>query len=128
MLDRKITDDDIEKIKVLLHKHLPLQATNLEAFVYAEKVTKDIFILVDRNGIDIQGVLIAALAKWNGEAIAQIYATICTNGPANGLDILKAWAKERGAKKILAFTRRNPRAFERKFGFKCLSHVIGLEV
>lgn len=120
---------NIPLIVQFLEKHFPGKGSLYEPYLWKAIANPDMFVLVgeDREG-SIWGVLIASYSLWNGQRVAQVHTCVTTRAYKEGLLALQEWAKLKGIPKIIGFTTRNPRLFERKYGFKCLSHVIGLDI
>lgn len=129
-----VTDPQyISQILELAKRALPNQWQGLEPKLYKALNSPDDIILADvENGV-LLGYLLASVIIWTGEKAILIVSCAAEKGriplsmQKEILTRLEEGARSEGIKKILGFTRRNPRAFER-YGFKPISTIIARDV
>jgi len=103
-------------------KEMPLDV--LEKMLLSGINDKDTVIYIDERNGEVRGCIFASKEKWNGEDVAFIqFCSVRPIGEENYicfelLTKVRVWAKDNDIQTLVFTTKRNPRLFERKYGFK----------
>lgn len=129
MITDKFRHEDIPHIISFFQEHLPARALFYEPFLWAAINNPKTLVLqgLEEDG-SLWGCLLANITLWNEETVVNILALASTRSCKTELFLLKEFAHKHGATKIIGISPRNPKAFERIFGFKTLSYVVGLDI
>jgi hypothetical protein len=97
--------------------------------ILIEAMSKDIAkILLAKKDGKMLGFIFAMITEFDGEDVA--FVQTCYISPEaksvgkEMLSIIDKWGKEKKVKDILMITKRNPKAYERKYGFTLESYVM----
>lgn len=94
---------------------------------------KNTAIYIDNHNDDLRGCIYASIERWNGEDVG--FIQLCVVKPIREekyicfelLNKIRLWARLHNLKKLVFNTRRNYKAFERKYGFKLDSYILTKE-
>ena len=91
---------------------------------------KDAVIFISEKADDLNGFILASIEEFNGSDALYIQACVIkpdANEKNIGCELLskiKKWGREQGVSDIYFMTRRNPKAYQRKYHFKYHATVL----
>lgn len=88
------------------------------------------FVMADINDGQMKAFMFATVENLDGQDVCFIQAchSVKDGSVQVMLDKCIAWANEQGLKRIVFLTKRNPEAWERKYKFNEIYHVMAREI
>lgn len=129
MIQDFISLDQVDKITRDANGLIGTDRDVLKNMLLTTLFIEDKFMMVDIEG-EIKAFMFATVEILDGEHVAFIH--ICYSKKSGAVDEmlrhLNKWASKRGIKRIIFMTKRNPRAFEKRYGFNDIYTVMEKKV
>lgn len=125
-----LTLEDINQVINNAGDIIDLDRNELKRMVLGSMFNDEKFIMADVDEGKMKAFLFATIEVLNGEDVCYIQS--CSSKKQGSvqemLDKLIVWAKQRGLKRLVFMTQRNPLAWQRKYKFNQTSFVMQREI
>ena len=108
----------VEKLKKMI----------LDSFSHGD--TNQYKLVVDKRDEEVRGFIFATIEEFEGDDVVFVQFCVlkpCKEDKHTGFELLaklRAWGKDRGARKMVSIVRREPKGFMRKYNFNLHGYVL----